>query len=142
MSTVKAIPDGYHTLTPYLLVADVGAVLEWLRAAFGAEARGNIDSSQGFIRHAEVRIGDSPLMLGSAGDGSAKPAILYMYVEDVDAVYARAVAAGGRSIQAPSVQFYGDRTAAVEGPGGNQFWIATHVEEVSPAELAERAKSH
>ncbi|MCA9658954.1 MAG: VOC family protein [Myxococcales bacterium] len=142
MSTIKAIPDGYHTLTPYLLLADVGAEIEWLRAAFGAETHGAIDSSQGFIRHAEVRIGDSPMMLGSAGDGSSKSVILYMYVEDVDAVHRRAVAAGGRSIQEPTLQFYGDRTAAVEDPAGNQFWIATHVEDVSPEQLAERAKSH
>jgi uncharacterized glyoxalase superfamily protein PhnB len=82
------------------------------------------------------------MMLGSAGDGSSKKVILYMYVEDVDAVHRRAVDAGGRSIQEPTLQFYGDRTAAVEDPAGNQFWIATHVEDVSPEQIAERAKSH
>jgi PhnB protein len=94
----------------------------------------------GSIGHAEVRIGDSMVMLGQARDEwKARPGTLYLYVPDVDATYRRALAAGGASLREPTTQVYGDRSGGVEDPVGNQWWMATHVEDVSPEEIDRRA---
>jgi uncharacterized glyoxalase superfamily protein PhnB len=94
----------------------------------------------GGVMHAEVKVGDSKLMMGEPmGDWKAKPCSLYLYVEDVDAVYQRAIQAGGTSVREPSDQFYGDRTGGVIDPSGNYWGIATHVEDVSHEEMAKRA---
>ena len=138
--SVKPVPDGYHSVTPYLVVESVPRLLEFLRAAFGAVETERIDDGTGKILPAEVRVGDSMVMMGEAMDRlPPMPAVLYLYVNEVDAVHRRAVQAGATSLAEPADQFYGDRSGAVKDPCGNQWWIATRVEEVSKEELNRRA---
>jgi PhnB protein len=138
---VKPIPDGYHSVTPYITVDDAGEVIEFLKKAFGAQETFAMRDEHGKVRHAEVKLGDSMLMLGSSHEQwKARPANFYVYVEDCDAVYKRALAAGGKSLGEPQNQFYGDRHGGVTDSQGNSWWIATHVEEVSAEEVERRAK--
>ena len=138
--SVQPIPDGSHTITPYLVVEGVPKLIEFLKQAFGAQELGRMARPDGGVMHAEVKVGDSKLMMGEPmGDWKAKPCSLYLYVEDVDAVYQRAIQAGGTSVSEPSDQFYGDRTGGVIDPSGNYWGIATHVEDVSHEEMAKRA---
>ena len=138
--TVKAIPDGYHTVTPYLMVQGAGQLIDFLKLAFDAQETERITAPDGAIAHAEVRIGDSIVMMSDAGGERAPmPSGLYLYVNDTDAVYKSALRAGATSIMEPMDQFYGDRSAGVKDPSGNQWWIATHKEDVSPEELKRRA---
>jgi PhnB protein len=128
---IKPIPDGYHTVTPYLLVQGVPGLLDFVARAFDAREVHRATQPDGTVNHAEVRIGDSVVMMGEArGEFTPMPAMLYLYVADVDATYAQALRAGGASLQAPADQHYGDRTGAVRDPAGNQWWIATRVREV------------
>ena len=137
---VDPVPSGYHTVTPYLAVHRVAETIEFLQRAFAAEEIERHTMPDGRIMNAAVRIGDSMVMLGERpADQPSSPAMLYMYVEDADTLYQRAVAAGGKSIMAMTDQFYGDRSGAVEDPSGNQWWIATHIEDMSDEELIERA---
>lgn len=138
---VKPIPDGYHTVTPYLTVDDPGAVIDFLKKAFDAQETFAMRDDKGNIRHAEVKVGTSMLMLGGAqGEWRARPGNFYLYVEDCDASYKKALAAGAKSTNEPADQFYGDRHGGVTDSQGNNWWIATHVEDVSSAELERRAK--
>ena len=138
---VKPVPEGFHTVTPYLVVDDVPALIAFLREAFDAEELSRTTLDGGRVMHAQVRIGDSNVMMGEATEGSpALNAALYLYVPNVDASHARAVAAGGESVMEPADQLYGDRTAGVRGPGGVSWWLGTHVEDVSPEEIASRAR--
>ncbi|MGA2904816.1 MAG: VOC family protein [Candidatus Korobacteraceae bacterium] len=138
---VKPIPDGYHTVTPYLTVDDPGAVIDFLKKAFDAQETYAMRDANGKVRHAEVKVGNSMLMLGGAqGEWTARPGNFYLYVEDVDAVYKKAIAAGGKSLSEPANQFYGDRHGGVQDSEGNTWWIATHIEDVSSEELERRAK--
>ncbi len=140
---VKAIPDGYHTVTPYITVEDAGEVIEFLKKAFDAQETYAMRDEHGKVRHAEVKVGTSMVMLGSSHDQwKARPANFYVYVEDVDAVYRKAVTAGGKSVAEPETQFYGDRHGAVTDSQGNTWWIATHVEDVSEEEVGRRAKEY
>lgn len=135
------IPPGYHTITPYYLVDDSRKFLEFIQKAFGAEVKCSTTLEDGQIAHAEVKIGNSMLMMSQArGPFPARQMTVYLYVEDCDALWRSAVAAGGKSIMEPADQFYGDRNAGVEDPFGNTWWIGTHVEDVSPDELARRAR--
>lgn len=137
---VKPIPDGYHTLTPYLTVRGVAKLIDFLKQAFDAQEVERMAQPDGTVRHAEVRIGDSIVMLGEAGgQWQPMPASLYMYVTDTDAVYKSALRAGGTSVMEPANQFYGDRNAGVKDPCGNQWWIATRIENLSHQELERRA---
>jgi uncharacterized glyoxalase superfamily protein PhnB len=137
--SVQPIPDGSHTITPYLVVEGVPKLIEFLKQAFGAQEQGRMARPDGGVMHAEVKVGDSKLMMGEPmGDWKAKPCSLYLYVEDVDAVYQHAIQAGGTSVSEPSDQFYGDRTGGVIDPSGNYWGIATHVEDVSHEEMAKR----
>lgn len=135
---VKAIPDGYHSITPYLTVQGVEKVIDFVKAAFGAEETVRMAGPGGGVGHAEVRIGDSMVMMGAPQDGSSQPATVLFYTEGVDEVYKRALAAGGKSEHEPADQFYGDRTAGVIDPAGNTWWIHTTVEVVSPEEMEKR----
>jgi PhnB protein len=138
---VKAIPDGYHSVTPYLTVADLPRMLEFVQAAFGATIHEAIAGEDGKVRHAEVQLGDSKIMIGQArAEHPPRPGTLYLYVEDTDANFRKAIDAGAKSLMDPADQFYGDRNAGVEDPLGNYWWIATHVEDVSPEEMERRAK--
>jgi uncharacterized glyoxalase superfamily protein PhnB len=138
--SAKPIPDGYHTVTPYITVQDVRKLLDFVRQALGAEVTFQMPGPDGGIAHAEFRVGDSMVMCGQArGEWPAMPATLYLYVPDVDAVFQRAVAAGGEVVRPVTDQFYGDRSGGVKDPCGNQWWVATHVEDVSMEEMGRRA---
>ncbi len=137
---VKPRPDGYHSVTPHLTVQGAPVLLEFLKQAFDAQVIHCMTSPDGVIRHAEVRIGDSPVMIGEATDEwKPMPTTLYLYVNDVDATYERAIKAGAVSIAPVQNQFYGDRSGGVKDPCGNHWGIATHIEDVAPEELAKRA---
>ncbi|MFW2387103.1 MAG: VOC family protein [Polyangiales bacterium] len=136
--SVKAIPEGFHSVTPYLLVKDGAKLIEFVESAFGAEQVERLEDPDGTVRHAQVKIGDSFVMLGTP-QGEPMPSSLYLYVPDCDAVYAQALAAGATSIMEPADQFYGDRGAGVTDPCGNLWWIGTHIEDVSHEELQRRA---
>ena len=137
---VKPIPEGYHTATPYLIVPKVAELIEFLEAAFDATEINRHTDPQGNIRHAEVKIGDSPIMMGQANEQwKSMPSMIHLYVHDADAIYNKAVAAGATSLMAPTDQFYGDRSAGVQDASGNMWWIATHVEDVTPEEMEKRA---
>jgi PhnB protein len=139
----KPVPDGYHTVTPYLTVRDAPKVIEFLQQAFGAKiSHEPVKRPDGTIMHAQVTVGDSPIMIGEESE-MAKPTTssLYLYVSDVDSVYQRAVKAGGNTVMEPTDMFYGDRSGAVKDPSGNSWFIATHKEDVAPQELAKRAEA-
>jgi len=137
---VKPIPDGYHSVTPFLIVPGAAKLLDFLQQAFEAQELHRMPRPDGTIMHAEVRIGDSLVMMGEPmGDGQPLFGSLYLYVHDVDAVYKRALQAGATSTSEPADQFYGDRSAGIKDPVGNQWWIATHKEDVPPEEIARRA---
>ena len=145
---VKPIPEGYHTATPYLIVGDGARALEFYKQAFGATELFRMAGPDGRIGHAEIKIGDSPIMLAdehpemnarSPRTLGGSPVSLVLYVEDVDAVVEQAVAAGAKLTRPVANQFYGDRTGGVEDPFGHVWYIATHVEDVSPEELQRRA---
>lgn len=138
---VNPIPEGYHTVTPYLTVDDPGAVIEFLKKAFDAQETFAMRDPNGRVQHAEVKVGTSMLMLGAARDQwKSRPGNFYVYVEDCDAVYKRAIAAGATSIAEPANQFYGDRHGGVTDSEGNNWWVATHIEDVSSEELERRAQ--
>lgn len=137
------IPEGYRSVTPYLTVEGVARLLDFLKAAFGAKVTVEMPSPDGKVMHAEVKIGDSMVMMGEAGgDHKPMPGSIYLYVPDTDATYKKAIAAGGKSIAEPTDQFYGDRNATVKDPSGNLWYIATHVEEVAPDEMERRAQKY
>lgn len=140
--TVKPIPDGYHSVTPYLVIEGASKVIDFARQAFGAEETFRMDGPGGAIMHAEMRIGDSVVMLGDASpENPPMPATLHVYMPDVDDAYQRALAAGATSLREPADQFYGDRSAGVKDSSGNHWWLATHIEDVSPEELEKRVAS-
>jgi PhnB protein len=146
----KPIPEGYHTVTPYLAVADAARAIEYYTRAFGAKEVGRMEGPEGTIAHAELEIGDSRIMLSDpfpqASTRSPKElggtsASVFMYVEDVDAVVKQAVDAGATVTMEVADQFWGDRFGTITDPFGHVWSIATHVEDVSPEEMAERAKA-
>ncbi len=139
---VRPIPDGFHTVTPYLVIDGASDLIEFMKKGFGGEEIHRSKRPDGGVMHAQVRIGDSMIMLADATkEHPAAACMLYLYVKDVDAAYDRAMKAGGTSILAPMNMFYGDRNGGVMGPGGVQMWIGTHVEDVSGEELEKRAKA-
>jgi len=139
---VKPVPEGHHTVTPYLVVPGVAKLIDYLQRAFQAKELHRSARPDGTIMHAEVQIGDSRVMMGEpVGEFKAMPANVCLYVPNVDSTYTRALQAGGTSLREPADQFYGDRTAGVKDPCGNQWWIATHQEDVAPAELERRAQA-
>ena len=140
---VKPIPDGYHTVTPYLIVDGVATLLDFLTRAFDAKERQRLPRSDGSIMHAEVRIGDSAIMMGEPiGEFGPMPASIYLYVNDCDAAYQRALRAGGTSVMEPADQPHaGERYGGVQDPTGNIWWVATHIEDLTPEEQARRAQT-
>lgn len=141
-SKTKAVPEGYHTVTPYLTVQDAAQQIEFLVKAFVATQRYRMDDENGNVRHAEVLVGNSHIMIGQArGEWKAKPASFYIYTEDCDAWHKSAQAAGATSIQEPTDHAYGDRSAGVKDANGNEWWIATHIEDVTPEEAERRMKA-
>ncbi len=145
---VKPIPEGYHTATPYLIVKDAARAIEFYKKAFGATELMRMADASGKIGHAEIKIGDSPIMLADEVPGmgyrspeslGGSPVSILLYVEDVDAVFNQAVAAGAKVERPVKDQFYGGRTGGVTDPFGHVWYIATHKEDVSPEELQKRA---
>jgi uncharacterized glyoxalase superfamily protein PhnB len=131
---VKPIPAGYHTVTPYLIVPDAPAFIDFLRRALGATERMRMPGEGDAIMHAEVQVGDSVIMIASATDAArTKTAMLHLYVPDVDAAYQRALAAGCESMREPADQAYGDRSAGLKDRWGNEWWLATHIKDVALA---------
>jgi PhnB protein len=146
----KPIPEGYHTLTPYLAVDDAAQAIEYYKRAFGAKERVRMEAPDGKIGHAELEIGDSLVMLSDPfPQATTRPpkelggtsASVFMYVEDVDAVVKQAVDAGATVTMEVADQFWGDRFGTVSDPFGHVWSIATHVEDLTPDEIAERGKA-
>ncbi len=147
-TTVKPVPEGYHTITPYLIITNAAQAIDFYKAAFGATELARLAAPGGKLGHAEIQIGDSRIMLAdefpqwearspqTIGDSAV---FIALYVEDVDACVARAVAAGARLSQPVQDQFYGDRSATIIDPFGHRWTVATHKEDVSPEEMKKRA---
>ncbi len=139
----KPIPDGYHTVTPYLTVRGAAKTIDFLKNAFGAKlSHEPIRRPDGAIMHSQVLIGDSRIMIAEESE-MAPPTMstLYLYVPNVDSVYQLAVKAGGKTVMEPMDMFYGDRSGGVRDPSGNTWFIATHKEDVAPQELQKRAEN-
>jgi PhnB protein len=148
MSKPKPIPEGYHTATPYLIIKDAAKAIEFYKRAFGAKEMMRMSQPDGRIGHAEIKIGDSPIMLAdefpemgarSPQSLGGSPVSILLYVEDVDAFAKQAVATGTKVVRPVKDQFYGDRSGSFEDPFGHQWHIATHVEDVAPDEMHKRA---
>jgi uncharacterized glyoxalase superfamily protein PhnB/catechol 2,3-dioxygenase-like lactoylglutathione lyase family enzyme len=136
---IKPVPEGFHTVTPFLLADDVSRLLDFIQTAFDGQVVYVMKSADGIVRHATIKVGDSLLMASKGTDiYGKKPLMLHLYVADVDAIYAQALRAGGVSLREPVNEFYGDRTAAVRDEWDNEWWIATHVEDVEADELKRR----
>jgi PhnB protein len=142
--TTKAIPDGMHTVTPHLICANASAAIEFYKKAFNASETSRLPGPGGRLMHASLRIGDSTVMLvdempehGALGPKSLKgsPVAIHLYVEDADATAAQAVAAGAKTIMPVTDMFWGDRYGQLEDPFGHRWSIATHVRDVTPAEM-------
>ncbi|MEU9702441.1 VOC family protein [Streptomyces sp. NPDC047981] len=147
--SVKPVPEGYPSLTPYLSVDGAAAAIDFYVAVLGATERMRMPAPGGTIGHAELEVGDSLLMLAdpypdidfrSPKALGGTPLTLHLYVEDVDAVFAKALAHGARELKPVTNEFYGDRIGQFEDPFGHRWSVATHVEDVSEAEMAERAE--
>ena len=146
----KPIPDGYRTATPYLIIKGAADAIEFYKKAFGATELLRMADPQGRVGHAEIKIGDSVIMLadehpsmgyrGPRSLGGSSVSIL-LYLPDVDDVFARAVKAGAKAQRAVANQFYGDRSGTLEDPFGHVWTVATHVEDVAPEELKRRAEA-
>lgn len=134
----KPKPDGYHTVTPFLNVKGTADLIDFLKNALGAEEVMRMAGPGGVVIHAEVNIGDSRLMLSEAMARPVSASSFYLYVNDVDAAYKRAIRAGATSESEPADQFWGDRMASLTDPFGNTWSIATHKEDPSPEEMAKR----
>jgi len=144
MSPIKAIPDGYHRIQPYLYIRGAAEAIDFYKKVFGATERMRMPQPDGRISHAEILFGDSVIMLAdehpekeihSPKHFGGSPISLMLYVEDCDAVYQQALSAGAKSLREPADQFYGDRMAGVEDPFGFQWWLGTHIKDVSMEEL-------
>src|SRR5258708_6889845 len=147
---VKAIPKGYHTATPYLIVQGAADAIEFYKKAFGAKELMRFPGPGGKIMHAEIKIGDSPIMLGDEAPErgyrgpksiGGTPVGLMLYVKDVDALAAQASAAGATVVMPVQDQFYGDRSGTFLDPFGHKWTIATHMEDVPEEEMGQRAQA-
>ncbi|HWR36796.1 MAG TPA: VOC family protein [Clostridia bacterium] len=151
MKKVSHIPEGYNTITPYLVVKGAAQAIDYYKEVFGASEIFRMDQPDGKVGHAELKIGNSHIMLAdenpnmgpgytSAASLGASPVSLYLYIPDVDNVVERAAAAGAKILKPVQDQFYGDRSGFIQDPFGHLWGIATHIEDVSPQELQERMK--
>jgi PhnB protein len=146
--SVKPIPDGYHSVTPYLICQSAAAAIDFYKSAFGAIELFRLPMPDGKVGHAEIKVGNSPIMLADEfpGMGFCSPATLkgtpvslMIYVEDCDAMFAKAVDLGATVLKPLQNQFYGDRSGTLTDPFGHIWTIATHTEDVSPEEMARRS---
>lgn len=145
---VKPVPEGYHTVTPYLIIKGAAAAIEFYKKVFGATEVMRMADPSGRIGHAEVKIGDSHVMLAdedpmrgirSPQSIGGSPVTILLYVEDVDSTVGQAVAAGAKLTRPVEDQFYGDRSGGLEDPFGHIWYVATHKEDVAPEEMKRRA---
>jgi uncharacterized glyoxalase superfamily protein PhnB len=143
-----AIPDGYHTITPALSIRDAARAVEFYQQAFNAQQLDRLEGPDGKVMHAALKIGNSILMLGEEHPQmgapspltlNGTPVSLYLYVEDADAAFSQAVKAGAKIELPVSDQFWGDRTGQVSDPFGHRWWLATHKEDLTPAQIKQRA---
>jgi PhnB protein len=148
MSKAKPIPEGYHTATPYLIIRDAAKAIEFYKKAFGATEMERMTQPDGRVGHAEIKIGDSPIMLAdefpemgarSPQSFGGSPVSILLYVKDVDQLTSQAISAGAKVVRPVKDQFYGDRSGSLEDPFGHQWHIATHVEDVPAEEMKKRA---
>jgi PhnB protein len=147
-----AIPKGYHTVTPSIFVKGAAEAIEFYKKAFGAEELMRFPGPDGLIMHAEIRVGDSIIMLadempsdqGGRGPKSygGTPVMFFIYGENVDAAWQRAVDAGAKPIMPLTDQFWGDRTGCLEDPFGHQWWLATHIQDMTPDELRKAGEAY
>ena len=148
---VKPIPDGYHTATPYLTLRDAAKAIDFYKRAFDATEVHRMEGPEGKIAHAELRIGDSVIMLGDEMPGSETHAPqslggttggIFLYLKDVDAAFHKATSAGAKATAQPVDMFWGDRYAKLTDPFGHSWSLATHIEDVAPAEMKKRTEAH
>lgn len=147
-TNVKPIPEGYHSVTPYLIIKGAAAAIDYYKKVFGATDLFRMQAPDGKIGHAEIKIGDSPIMLadehpelGHVGPqtlGGTSVGIM-IYVDDVDTMFKQAITAGGKEVKPVEDQFYGDRSGTLKDPFGHMWTVATHVEDVPPEEMEKRA---
>jgi PhnB protein len=135
MAQVKAVPEGYHTVTPFLNVDGASAALEFYKKAFGAEERLRMQAPDGKIMHSEIKIGDSLIMVSDVMMNAATKASIHLYVPDADATWKRAVAAGAKVEMPLADQFWGDKWGVLSDKWGNRWGIATHTKDVSPEDM-------
>ena len=149
MANVKPIPEGYHSVTPYLIINGAAEAIEFYKKAFGATELFRMEH-KGKIGHAEIKIGDSPIMLadestemGYLGPKTlgGSPVSIMIYVEDVDTIYKQAISSGGEEVKPLQDQFYGDRSGTLKDPFGHVWHVATHKEDVTPEEMDKRMAS-
>ena len=149
-ASVETQPKGYHTITPYMSVRDCVAAIDFYRRAFGAEKTMQLDMPDGKIAHAEIRVGDSTLMLSEENEEwgnkspqslGGSPMFLMIYVSDVDAAFKKAIAAGATEVRPVQDQFYGDRSGTLKDPYGYQWTLSTHIEDVSEKEAQRRMEA-
>jgi len=147
MANVKPIPDGYHSVTPYLIIKGAADAIEFYKKAFGATELFRMPAPGGKVGHAEIKIGDSPIMLADESTEmgylspttlGGSPVSIMIYVEDVDTIFKQAIAAGGEQIKPLQDQFYGDRSGTLKDPFGHAWHVATHKEDVAPEEMEKR----
>jgi PhnB protein len=149
MPAINPIPDAYPRVTPHLTIDGAAGALDFYKSVLGASERYRLPMPDGTVAHAEIEIGGSVIMIGEANlpiptDPSPKqlggtPVALFLYVEDVDDVFQRAVKAGAQAVSEPSDHFYGDRVATVDDPSGHRWNLGTHIEDVPPQEMVRRA---
>lgn len=144
-ATAKPIPEGYHTVTPYLVVSDSARALDFYAKAFGAKEKMRMPGPDGRIMHAEFQIGDSMIMLGdevgpnkSPQSLGGSPVSIFLYVNDVDSVFKQAVSAGAKAEMPPQDMFWGDRFGKLTDPFGHDWALATHIEDVTPEQMKQR----
>ena len=145
MSQVKPIPNGYHSIQPYLMLKNCAEAIAFYAQAFGAREKFRMPDAQGRISHAEIEIGDSIIMMAdeapqvdafSVEHFGGSPVSLLIYTDDCDGLYRRVLGAGAKSLREPADQPYGDRMSGVKDPFGYKWWIATHIKDVSYQEMA------
>lgn len=146
----QAVPAGYHSVTPYMALRDTAAAIEFYRRAFGAELVMKLDMPDGKIAHAEMRIGDSIIMMSEENEEwgnkspqslGGSPMFLMIYVPDVDAAFTKALSAGATQVRPVEDQFYGDRTGMLKDPYGYQWTLGTHIEDLSQEEIQRRMEA-
>lgn len=140
---VKPIPEGYSNVIPFLICSGADKVIDFCQKVFGAKVMNISKDDKGTIMHASIQIRDSAVMLSEGSERfPAQSTMMYVYVENCDEVYKLGLDAGGKSLREPTNEFYGDRSCGFADPSGNQWWVATHIEDVSPEEIAKRMQGN